>query len=155
LVRKGDTIPGLCAIAIGALTLLYIAVHPKMAVIGKPEYGGVGPGFFPFVCGVGLLILGLALTLRGIRQNGSVDYFAMTPEKKKNMKIAGLLILMCGLMLAAWKVSEAFYVCLPIYCFAVNKLLKRSLLFSIIFTVVVTAFVYVLFSICFTIRFSA
>lgn len=155
MIKKSDTIPGICSAFVGILTLLYVFLNPKMVVLGKSSDGGLGPGFFPFICGSGLLILGILLTVRGIRQHGTVDYFEMTAEKKENLKSAGLLILLCGLMLIAWKLSEVFFVCLPIYSFAVNKLLKRSTRFSIIFTVVVTAFVYLLFQVCFNILFRA
>lgn len=153
LIKKGDTIPGICTAVIGALTLLYIFTHPKMVVFGESRNGGIGPGFFPFICGAIMLILGVVLTLHGIRQNGTVDYFAMDAEKKGNFKLAGLLILMCILLLAAWKISKLFFICLPLYAFAVSKLLKRSTLFSIVFTIVMTGFVYLLFRVCFSITF--
>jgi len=155
LIKKGDTIPGICSLGIGALTLLYIFLNSKMSIIGKASDGGLGPGFFPFLCGTGLVVLGALLTLRGIRQNGTVDYFEMTAEKKQNLKISGLLILLCSILLAAWKISQAFLVCLPVYSFVVNKLFKRSTRFSIIFTIVVTAFIYFLFQVCFSITFRA
>lgn len=152
-MKKGDTIPGICFAAIGVLTLFYIVSNSRMAVFAKSSDGGLGPGFFPFVCGVSLVILGILLALRGIAQKGTMDYFGMTPEKKENFKVAGLLILLCGLMLACWKLSNLFFGCLPVYAFAVNKLLKRSTRFSIIFTLVMTLFIYVLFHVCFSIRF--
>lgn len=155
MIRKGDTIPGICSVIVGALALLYIALKPKMVVLGETANGGVGPGFFPFICGVGLVVLGIVLVLRGLQQNGTVDYFKMTAEKKENFKTAGMLILLCALMLAAWKISGIFFVCLPIYAFIVCKLLKRSTRFSILFTIVVTGFIYLLFRVGFSIMFRA
>lgn len=154
MIKKGDTIPGIFSILIGAFALIYNYVHPKMSVFAEPARGGVGPGFFPFICGIALVAFGLVLVLRGIKQNGSVDYFQMTSEKKKNLKNVVMLAGLIVLVLAAWKISEIFYICLPIYCFALNKfVLKQSTKFSVIFTVVMTAFIYGLFTIAFTIRF--
>lgn len=153
MVKKGDIIPGIFSLLVGALILVYIALKPKMAIGGEMVNGGIGPGAFPAICGVALIICGILLFVRGIKQNGTVDYFAFTPERKENMKIAALLVLMCALMMAAWKISRMFLVCLPVYAFAVNKLLKRTTKFSIIFTIVITAFVYVLFGLCFNVSF--
>ncbi len=146
-------IPGIFSLLVGVLILVYIALKPKMAVGGEMVNGGIGPGAFPAICGVALIICGILLFVRGIKQNGIVDYFALTPERKENLKIAGLLVLMCALMMAVWKISRMFLICLPVYAFAVNKLLKRTTKFSIIFTIVITAFVYVLFGLCFNVSF--
>jgi hypothetical protein len=153
LIKKGDTIPGIFTLFIGILTLIYIFSKPQMAIIGDVSRGGVGPGFFPFVCCVILIIFGLILIVFGIKQNGMVDYFQMTPERKENLKVTVMLVIFILLLLVCWKVSELFFVFLPIYCFAVNKNLKQSTTYSIAFTVAMTAFVYLLFKVAFGIRF--
>ena len=153
MIKKGDIIPGIFSLLIGALILFYIALKPKMAVGGEMVNGGTGPGTFPAISGVALIICGILLVIRGIKQNGTVDYFAFTPERKENLKIAALLVLMCTLMTVAWKISKMFLVCLPVYAFAVNKLLKRTTKFSIIFTIVISTFVYVVFGLCFNVSF--
>ena len=93
------------------------------------------------------------MVLQGIKQNGTVDYFQLTPERKENLKQVGMLALLCALMLLAWKVSKMFFLCLPVYVFAMNKLLKRSWLFTILFTIGMTVFIYGLFRVGFSIRF--
>ncbi len=154
MIKKGDTIPGIFSILVGAFALIHNILHPKMNIFAEPARGGVGPGFIPFICAVALIVFGIILVVRGIRQNGSVDYFQMTPEKKKNLKNVVMLAGLIALVLIAWKVTTIFYICLPIYCFALNKfVLKQSTKFSIIFTVVMTVFIYGLFTIAFTIRF--
>ena len=153
MIKKGDTIPGIFTFLFGTLALVYIFSHPKMAILGDVSRGGVGSGFFPFVCSVILMIFGVILVFRGVRQNGTVDYFQMTPERKANVKVVIMLVVFIALLLAAWKISELFFLCLPIYCFAVNRALKQSAKFSIIFTAIMTAFIYLLFKIVFTIRF--
>lgn len=153
MIKKGDTIPGIFTLIFGITVMIYVLAHPKMAIIGDVSRGGVGPGFFPFVCSVILMIFGVILIFRGIKQNGSVDYFKMTPERKGNMKTAAMLVGSIVLLLVAWKLSKLFFICLPIYCFIVNKALRQTTKFAIIFTVVMTAFVYLLFKVAFTIRF--
>ena len=153
MIKKGDTIPGIFSLFVGALALIFTYSNPKMIIWGAALKGGIGPGFFPFVCGMTLILFGVALILRGIKQNGTVDYFQMTPERKQNLKVVVMLVILLTLMLAGWKISELFFLCLPIYCFAVNKILKQSTKFSLIFTVVMTAFIYLLFNLAFTIRF--
>ena len=86
MIKKGDTIPGIFSIFIGAFALIHNILHPKMNIFAEPARGGVGPGFIPFICAVALIVFGIILVVRGIKQNGSVDYFQMTPEKKKNLK---------------------------------------------------------------------
>ena len=153
MIKKGDTIPGIFSVLFGVLILAYIKTNEKMVVMSADTYGGIGPGFFPFVCAVALIICGVLLVLRGIKQNGTVDYFQLTPERKENLKSVAMLAALVFIMLLAWKVSKMFFLCLPIYVFAVNKLLKRSWLFTILFTVGMTLFIYLLFRVGFHIRF--
>lgn len=153
MLKKGDTIPGIFSTVLGILTLIYIWQNPKMVVLGGTDGAGVGPGFFPFICAVALIVCGIMLTLRGIRQNATVDYFMLTDEKKKNMKMAGLLAFCILIFLIVWKISERFFLILPVYVFVVNKLFKRSTIFALLFTVVMTVFVYGLFGMGFSIRF--
>jgi hypothetical protein len=82
-----------------------------------------------------------------------VDYFQLTEERKKNLKITSLLAVFVFIFLFAWKVTERFFWVLPVYVFAVNKLFKRSTKFALIFTIGMTLFVYGLFSMGFSIRF--
>ncbi|MCI8567578.1 MAG: tripartite tricarboxylate transporter TctB family protein [Lachnospiraceae bacterium] len=154
MIKKGDTIPGIFSLAAGVFTLIYIFQNPKMVIVDEGVIGGVGPGFFPFICSAALIVCGLLLVLRGVKQNGTVDYFRLTKERKENLKTVGLLALLILLLLLAWKISGLFFVCLPIYIFAVNRLLKRSVKFTILFTVGMTAFIYVLFRMGFSIRFN-
>ena len=73
--------------------------------------------------------------------------------KKNNLKIGALLSGFILIFLIAWKISEMFFPILPVYVFAVNKLFRRSMIFSLLFTIGMTLFVYGLFAKGFTIRF--
>ena len=137
----------------GILVFIYIFTHPKMVVLGGTDGSGVGPGFFPFICAAALTILGLLLFLKGVRENGSVDYFALTEEKKKNLIMVACMAAFIVVFLILWKVTKRFFIILPIYSFAINMLFKRSLLFSVIFAAAITAAIYGLFGVGFTIRF--
>ena len=137
----------------GILVFIYIFTHPKMVVLGGTDGSGVGPGFFPFICAAALTILGLLLFLKGVRENGSVDYFALTEEKKKNLIMVACMAAFIVVFLILWKVTKRFFIILPIYSFAINMLFKRSLLFSVVFAVAITAAIYGLFGVGFTIRF--
>jgi len=153
MIRKGDTIPGICTVSIGAFALIYILNQPKMVIYGASVNGVLGPGFLPAVSSAMLVILGVFLILRGIRQNGTKDYFQMTPERKENFKTVSLVILFCALLLLAWKITKQFLICLFIYSLAINIVLKRGKRYTVIFAVIVTAFVFVLFYLGFSIRF--
>ena len=153
MIKKGDTIPGFVSMAIGLVTMILVWTNPKMVVISADTYGGIGPGFFPFVCGVSLLVLGLAMVFQGLKQKGTVDYWQMDPERKENLKMVVALMVMLAIMLAAWKISKMFFLCLPLYLLGMNKLLKRNWLFTILFTVGMTLFIYGLFRVGFSIRF--
>ena len=137
----------------GILVFIYIFTHPKMVVLGGTDGSGVGPGFFPFICAAALTILGLLLFLKGVRENGSVDYFALTEEKKKNLIMVACMAAFIVVFLILWKVTKRFFIILPIYSFAINMLFKRSLLFSVVFAAAITAAIYGLFGVGFTIRF--
>lgn len=153
MLKKGDTIPGIFSMLVGVLTLFYIFQNPKMVILGGTDGSGVGPGLFPFISATALIIFGIMLTLRSLKQKEAVDYFKLTDEKRNNLKKVVILSVFIMIFLIAWKISRSFFVIIPIYVFAVNKLLKRSTKFSLIFTIGITAFIYGLFSVGFSIRF--
>ena len=153
MLKKGDTIPGIFSVILGALTMVYIFQNPKMVILGGTDGSGVGPGLFPFISAVALIVFGVVLTLRGMKQQGTVDYFMLTDEKKQNFKKVGILAACILAFLVIWKISESFFIVLPIYTFGVNKLFKRSTKFALLFTIGITLFIYGLFSMGFSIRF--
>ena len=144
--KSGDIIPAIVTILIGILTVVYVHSQKKMTLLDSSLAGVLGPGFYPFACGILLIVLGILLLIRGIRERGLKDYFQLTPEKKQNLKTMLLLALCVVLFLAAWKITRQFFICLFVYAIIVNLLLKRSWLFTILFAVIMMAFVYFLFS---------
>lgn len=143
---KGDLIPGLVSTAAGAVVLVYTLTEKNMTILASQATGHVpGPGFFPVICSSLLLLFGILLTIKGVLQKGKVSYFQITPEIKENIKIALSAFALLVLMLIAWKVTDQFIVCLFVYSITMNKLFKRSWLFSIVFSVLLVGLVYFMF----------
>ena len=83
---KGDTVPGLVTTLLGGTVLAMTLTGDNMQIAPSRLTGNApGPGFFPVICSILLLVFGLMLLARGIRQKGSVSYFQLTPEICGNM----------------------------------------------------------------------
>ncbi len=144
---KGDTMPGVISILTGLILFSLTLAEENMDVLVAKKRGSIpGPGFFPVFCAVFLVFFGALLILRGIRQNGAVDYFRMTDEMRRNVKTMALVVIGLVTFLVIWKLTSQF---IPlIFAFSVNLnllLFRRSLRFTLIFSVVITAFIYLLF----------
>ena len=143
---KGDTIPGIVALLFGVLVLFLTFTGENMAILVAKKRGSVpGPGFFPFICGAFTILFGLLLILRGIRQNGSVDFFEMTDEMRGNVKTALLVFIGFVCFLVLWKLTSQFIPLVFVFAVYLNLLFKRSIKFTLIFSVVITLFIYLLF----------
>lgn len=143
---KGDTIPGIVSILIGIFLLVVTLTGENMAILIAKKRGSVpGPGFFPFLCGMLTIIFGAVLTLRGIHQNGEVDYFGMTEEMRGNVKVALLVTIGLICFLILWKLTRLFIPLVFVYAVCLNLLFKRDIKFTIIFSVIITVFIYLLF----------
>lgn len=157
---KADTIAGLICVAFGIFFLIMTATNPQLSFIATTSDGVPGGGFFPYILSVLIIIMGGALTVRGIRSEG-VKYVDLTPENKKNLKV--LLLMVAGLIvfLAAWKITApmfgnpAFMVCVFLFEIYLNKLFERSWKFTLIYSAVFTAFIYLVFNMGFSILFNA
>ena len=137
---KGDTIPGLVTTLFGGVALTLTLTGKNMQIAPSRLTGNApGPGFFPVICSTLLIIFGIMLIIRGLRQKGTVNYFVITDEIRGNIKVAlatfgGLVV-----MLIAWKLLSpvfdyAFITCAFLFAVYLNVLFKRSKLFTILFT---------------------
>ena len=153
-MKKNDTIPGIIATVFGVIVIAYILSNPKLPIISQNANGVLGNGFFSFLCAAGLVLCGLLLILRGLRQKGTVDYMQMTPEKKENLILVFKMVALLALFLILWKVTNLFLILLPFYAFGVNMLLKRGWKYSLIFTIGFSAFIIGLFYFGFSIQFN-
>ena len=143
---KGDLIPGIVAILFGVIVLLLTLTGSDMAILVAKKRGNIpGPGFFPFICAVLTILFGIALTLRGLRQNGEVNFFEMTDEMRGNIKIAALVLLGLICFLVLWKLTNLFIPLVFVYAVYLNLIFKRNWVFTVIFSIIITAFIYFLF----------
>ena len=143
---KGDLIPGLIGVFFGVIVIILTLTGNDMAIMIAKKRGSIpGPGFFPTICGVLMVLFGAGLSFRGLRQKVSVDYFKMTDEIRGNAKIAMFVVLGLIVFLIAWKITNLFIPLVFILAVYLNLLFKRSWLFTLIFSIVLTAFIYFLF----------
>ena len=158
-IFKGDTVPGLVTAVLGGTVLAMTLTGKNMQIVPSRLTGNApGPGFFPVICASLLLIFGILLFIRGLRQNGAVNYFVITDEIRGNIKVA--LAAFGGLvaMLVAWKLLSplfkyAFITCAFVYAVYLNILFKRSKLFTILFSIGITALIYFMFMEGFSVTF--
>ena len=151
---KGDLIPGIVSTLFGVLVLILTLTGSDMAILIAKKRGSVpGPGFFPFLCASLTVIFGIALTIRGLRQNGAVNFFDLTDEMRGNIKTAALVLLGLVCFLVIWKLTSLFIPLVFVYAVYLNVLFKRSWKFTIIFSIIITAFIYLLFMRGFSVTF--
>lgn len=157
---SADTIAGLLCMAFGAFFLIMTATNPQLSFGTQTSDGVPGGGFFPYILSVLIIIMGGALTVRGIK-NSDVKYVNMTPEMRKNLRIMLLTVAGLVVFLAAWKIAApyfgntAFMVCVFLFELYLNKLFERSWKFALIYALVFTAFIYLVFCMGFSILFNA
>jgi len=148
---KGDTIPGLVSAAFGGIVLALTLTGKNMQIAPSMMTGNApGPGFFPVICSSLLLIFGILLFIRGLRQKGAVNYFVITDEIRGNIKVALAAFAGLVVMLIAWKLLSplfdyAFITCAFLFAVYLNVLFKRSKLFTILFSLGITALIYFMF----------
>ena len=156
---KGDTIPGLAATLFGGAVLTMTLTGDNMQIAPSRLTGNApGPGFFPVICSALLLIFGVMLLVRGIRQRGSVCYFQLTPEIRGNIKVALAVLVGLIVMLIAWKLLSpvfdyAFITVAFLFSVYLNVLFKRRPLFTVLFSVCITALIYFMFMRGFSVTF--
>ena len=157
---KADSIAGLLCMAFGIFFLIMTATNPQLSFIATTSDGVPGAGFFPYILSVLIIIMGAALVVRGIRQEGK-QYVEWTPENKKNLRVMFLTVAGIIVFLAAWKITAPYFgnttfmVCVFLFEIYLNKLFERTWKFALIYAVVFTAFIYLVFNVGFSILFNA
>ena len=107
---KGDTIPGLVSAAFGGIVLALTLTGKNMQIAPSMMTGNApGPGFFPVICASLLLIFGILLFIRGLRQKGTVNYFVLNDEIRGNIKVALAVFIGLVVMLIAWKLLSPVF----------------------------------------------
>jgi putative tricarboxylic transport membrane protein len=86
-MRFSDTSTGLLILAIGVTIAGYAQTFPPMP--GQ----NVGPSLFPTLIGLGLALLGLILTVSGLRQRGTPHFTADAWMRRPRMAANGALVI--------------------------------------------------------------
>lgn len=153
-MHKGDTVPGLLVALFGFSVAGYTFMDTSMTFSAQSSDGVPGAGFFPILLGMAVGILGVLLLIRGVRANGSVQYFNLDPEVVGNLKRLGLSVLGVVVFFILWRVSRQFIICVPILCLYLNFLYGRKWKFNILYCVIFTVFLYLAFVVGFKIQFN-
>lgn len=153
-MHKGDTIPGLLTAVFGFAVALYTLSEDTMRFRAQSSDGVPGAGFFPVLLGFAVGILGVALMVRGLAQKGSVQYFKLDEELKKNLKTMCLVVVGMVVFFVLWQTTKQFILCVPVLCFFLNFLFGRNLKYNLIYTVVFTVFLYGAFVLGFHVQFN-
>ena len=156
---KGDFIPGVVTTLFGGTALTLTLTGKNMQIAPSRLTGNApGPGFFPVICSSLLIIFGIMLIIRGLRQKGTVNYFVITDEIRGNIKVALAVFFGLVVMLIAWKLLSpvfdyAFITCAFLFAIYLNVLFKRSPLFTVLFSLGLTALIYFMFMEGFSVTF--
>lgn len=154
-MKKGDTIPGIISVLFGAMFVLATTINPQLTFEGKTSDGVPGGGFFPYLLGGLIIIFGIALVVRGIKQNGTVQFVVLDEEGKKNVRTLIFSIIGLIVFLVVWKFTGWFIPLVFVLSLYFNKLFERTIKFNLIYSVVVTIFIYLVFVMGFSIQFVA
>ena len=153
-MHKGDTIPGLLTAVFGFAVAFYTLSEDTMKFRAQSSDCVPGAGFFPVLLGFVVGILGVALMVRGLTQRGSVQYFKLDEELKRNLRTMCLVVAGMVVFFVLWQTTKQFILCVPVLCFYLNVLFGRSLKYNIIYTVVFTVFLYAAFVVGFKVQFN-
>lgn len=153
-MHKGDTIPGIITALFGFSVAIYTLAEDTMRYRAQSSDGVPGAGFFPVLLGFIVGILGIMLTVNGLRQKGAVQHFKLDAEISKNLKTLALAVAGIIVFFVLWQTTKQFIVCVPILCCFLNFLFGRSWKYNLIYTVVFTAFLYLAFVKGFSVQFN-
>lgn len=153
-MHKGDTIPGIITALFGFSVAIYTLVEDTMRVNAQSSDGVPGAGFFPVLLGFVVGLLGVVLTIKGLRQNGTVQYFKLDAEIKKNLKTLALAVAGIVVFFILWQVTRQFIICVPLLCFFLNFIFGRNVKYNLIYTVIFTVFLYLAFVKGFSVQFN-
>jgi len=146
---KGDTIPGLILVIIG---LLFLIPSIGFGIMPTTSDGVLGAGFFPAVISIGVIIAGAGYFIKGLRENGAVEYFYMDEEQKGNLKPFFITIAATLIFMLLWHVID-FFIATTIFCLFINWIYKRSWKFNVLFTGIFVAGIYLAFTVFLKIQF--
>lgn len=152
-MHKGDTIPGILVTLFGAIFFVGTVTNSELSFGSVTSDGVPGAGFFPYLLSIAVMLMGITLAIRGIRQRGTAEYIKTEKETKKNLKILALTMIGLLVFLAIWQFIGQFFIGMFLYILYLNRVLERTWKYTIMYAVIFTAFVYLVFSFGFSIQF--
>jgi putative tricarboxylic transport membrane protein len=135
---KEDAIAGLCFIALAVAFII-----PSLSFPGGTSDGVPGPGYFPILLGVLLILLSIGLIVTGIVKQTSFN--VVDDLFKANAKPFLLTIVAVIAYLVLWNFLP-FLVNTSLFLFALGLIYERKIVYNIIFSVVTTVVLYLVFN---------
>ena len=84
-MKRSDAVFGLLLLALGAAVIAVVSSYPTIAA------QRVGPSLFPGLIALGLVIGGLILIVRGLRQRATVPWVRFEPWVRSPRHVAGVV----------------------------------------------------------------
>lgn len=147
---KGDTVPGLLVVGFG---IMFLIPGTQLGIASTTSDNVPGAGFFPVIISVAVILFGLALFVKGLKDNGKLVYFQMDEEQKANVRPFFLTILGIAAFFVIWKFVR-FEVAALAFSLFLNWVYHRSWKFNVAFTVIFVGLIYCIFSLGLKIEFA-
>lgn len=147
---KGDTIPGLLICGVG---IWFLVPGIGYGISSSTSDNVPGAGFFPVIIAAAVILFGLALFVKGLRDKGKASYFAMDEEQKANIRPLFLTAAAILLFFVLWKFVH-FVAAALVFCLFMNWVLRRGWKFSLIYSAIFIALIYCIFTIGLKVQFA-
>lgn len=152
--RKGDTVPGILTVLFGLAFLFMTRTNAHLSFAATTTDGVPGAGFFPYILSVLVIVTGICLFIRGIKQNGTKQYVTVNAEMKRNIKVVVLTTAGLAVFLVFWYITGLFIAGTLLFVIYLNKIYRRTWRFTLLYGVIFTIFVYLVFKMAFSIQFT-
>jgi len=135
------------------LGLFFINPSLKLGLTSPITEGVPGAGFFPFVMAIGIIILGLFISIETIitMKKGLIAKEA-TKLNQDNFKNTLVIILTLVIYLLMWRLTN-YYISTLIVSLFLNWYFKRTIIFNLVFSIGFTSVVYFVFNLGLKIQF--
>ena len=148
-MHKTDAIGGGVFAAVGAA---FVVGALQLGVGSATSDGVMGPGFFPFLLEMLVVILSLALVISYFRHQGEkTESFRMEVEQRDNLKPLVLTVVCLLGLFVLWHLlnqlvpSYCFEIAAVLFCLVLNRIYRRGWLFTVAYSVVIVTVVHFVF----------
>ncbi len=129
-----------------AIGVVFVIGALRLGLSSPTSDGVPGAGFFPFIIALVVLALGLGLVISSIiSPDGRPSPFRMDAEQRENLRPFVLTIVALFGFFVLWYLIR-FEVAAFVFCIFLNKVYKRSWLFTIVFSVILVSVTYFIFN---------